>query len=176
MTDPTSAGTRGRRLARLGAVVVVAGTVALWGYAFSPWAPRGAPDDLEDDRAAAAAEAVCAPHRRAVEDLGSAAEVRSPEERADQLEAATRELEAMVTALASLAPATGPDARLWASWLEDWDRYLQRRREHIDRLRAGVDEPFLVDTAPDGAPILLRMEGFAELNRMPSCAPPPDLR
>lgn len=177
MSSTTSTGVkRGRPgLAFFVGAVVIGAMGVFWIWAFF-FATGEFPGQLDDESIAAAMEAECAPHREAVDALPSAAAATSPEDRAEVLAVANTELAAMVASLAPIAErAEGGDVQRVELWLEDWDVLLARREAYVEQLSAGVDDRFYVEADAEGRPILGRMEDFAEVNEMPSCAPPPDL-
>ncbi len=168
-----------RRLRRLGVGVVVLSFVGIWGYVLylSIFVGRAdLPDRLEDTGWVESAEATCAPTAAAVARLPFANEVDDPAERGELLDRATDELAPMVNSLRGLvAPAEPEEARAVGRWLDDWDVYIQDRREYADRFRAGEDAAFTV-TDRGGYQIDVLLDDFAvKANDMPSCAPPDDV-
>lgn len=171
-----------RRLARLGVLVVVASFVGIWGYVL--WLSfvegRAEPRDRLDDASwTAAAEETCADARRVIDDLPYANEVGSPEERADLLDAATDELDVMVTRLAALVPPRQSDeATAVSRWLDDYRTFLQDRRQYEaaqrDPEHPRYDRPFSV-TDRGGYQLDVLIDDFARVNYMESCETPDDV-
>lgn len=181
---------RWRRLGRwLGGLFVV-GSFVFWAWAFSPWARTENPGRLDDRSFVGWADQRCARAQTAIDALPTARQAASRAERADQVDRATDEVEALVAdirlrAEASLSVSTEsdgpPDTELVAAWLEDWDVYISDRRSHADRLRtADEDTPdrelrFLLLDLTEGSTYTERMDGFARLNNMDNCQVPGDV-
>ncbi len=147
-----------------------------WIWAFSPLAPSGHPDVLNNVVFTHSAEDICTGTVRAVDRLPGAAEATGPEDRATQLVASTLLFEEMVAELRSEADGlvVGSDADLLNAWLADWETYLDDRRAYAETLAGGSDPPFTV-TARDGEGVTSYIGIFAEVNNMPSCATPTDV-
>ncbi|MDE0667084.1 MAG: hypothetical protein OXH67_15940, partial [Acidimicrobiaceae bacterium] len=187
-TDPASAGDateanpRRSRLRLAGkwmGGLFVAGSFVFWAWAFSPWARTENPGRLDDRSFVGWADQRCARAQTAIDALPTARQAASRAERADQVDRATDEVEALVAdirlrAEASLSVSTEsdgpPDTELVAAWLEDWDVYISDRRSHSERLRtASEDTPdrelrFLLLDLTEGSTYTERMDGFARLN------------
>ena len=182
-----------RRLRLLGkwlGGLFVAGTFVFWAWAFSPWARTENPGRLDDREFVRWADQRCAQARTAIDALPTARQAASREERADQVDRGTDEVEALVADLrlraeASLSATTEsdgpPDTVLVAAWLDDWDVYVSDRRNHSARLRsADEDTPdrelrFLLVDMTEGSTYTERMDGFARLNNMDNCEIPGDV-
>ncbi len=168
---------RGRRLRRLGVLAVVASFIGIWGYImYLSVQGRAEPRDrLDDTTWTAAAEAACAPAQQAIDRLPYANELHTPAERAEMLDVATSQLDAMVARLEALAPPANPDeARAVERWLADYREYLRNRRAYAERFREGLDEPFRV-TDRGGFQIDVLLDDFAHINYMDSCMTPEDV-
>jgi len=181
---------RWRRLGRwLGGLFVV-GSFVFWAWAFSPWARTENPARLDNRDFVAWADQRCEEAQSAIAALPTARQAASREERAEQVDRATEEVESLVEDLrtrarASLATATEgdgpPDADLVGDWLADWDVYVSDRRSHSDRLRtADEDTPdrelrFLLVDMTEGSTYTERMDGFSRLNNMDNCQVPGDV-
>ncbi|MCY3616028.1 MAG: hypothetical protein F4Z00_05460 [Acidimicrobiaceae bacterium] len=198
-TDPASAGDateanpRRSRLRLAGkwmGGLFVAGSFVFWAWAFSPWARTENPGRLDDRSFVGWADQRCARAQTAIDALPTARQAASRAERADQVDRATDEVEALVAdirlrAEASLSVSTEsdgpPDTELVAAWLEDWDVYISDRRSHSERLRtASEDTPdrelrFLLLDLTEGSTYTERMDGFARLNNMDNCQVPGDV-
>jgi len=178
---PAPTGVR-RRVGRLAALAVVASVVLIWGYVMylSFFVGRAEPRDRLDDTGwTAAAEQTCADVRSRLDRLPYASEVRSPQERAELLDAATDELDGMVARLAELAPPREVDeARAVSRWLDDYRAYLVDRREYAAAQRdpdhPRYDRPFSV-TDRGGYQIDVLLDDFARVNYMESCEAPDDV-
>ena len=168
----------------------MAGSFVFWAWAFSPWARTENPARLDNREFAQWADQRCAGARTAIAAVPTARQAASREERSDQVDRATNEVESLVEDLrtraqASLATSTEgdgpPDADLVRDWLADWDVYISDRRSHSERLRtAGEDTPdrelrFLLLDLTEGSTYTERMDGFARLNDMDNCRVPGDV-
>ena len=180
--DPDAGGPGGNKRwlpkSRAGATAAIVALLVMagfWIWAFSPLAPSGHPDVLNNVVFAHDAEDICIQTVRAVDRLPGAAEATGPEDRATQLVASTLLFEKMVAELRVEADdVVGSDADLVNAWLVDWETYLDDRRAHADTLAGGSDRPFTV-TARDGEGVTSYMTIFAEVNAMASCATPGDV-
>lgn len=164
---------------RAGATVAIVALLVMagfWIWAFSPLAPSGHPDILNDVVFTHNAEDICIRTVAAVDRLPGAAEATGPEDRATQLVASTLLFEEMVAELRTEADdvVVGADVDLVDAWLADWETYLDDRRAYADTLAGGSDPPFTV-TARDGEGVTSYIDIFAEVNAMPSCATPGDV-
>lgn len=172
--------TRRARLAT-GAVVVVALAIAtMWIYAWF-FAPRGKADRFDDPAWQSQAEQVCAATAKQIKALPPAASFKDIEpkelaltQRAAVIDQATALLTTQVDQLRADEPTDVNGRRGVDLWLDDWDGYLQNRRDQAQRMRAGEDTPFRVNEQ-GGAPVTLRMDEFAKTNGMPSCIVPDDI-
>lgn len=163
-----------RPLSRSGKVqlVVLAVNVVFWGaiLGYTIVADPGDPPDFLDDRAfPAAAEPICAAAMDEVVALGNPAFVATIEARADLVD---RQNEIFVAMVDDLRAVRRPDAEegAWvAAWLDDWDTHIADRARWAETLHGGEDPPF-VETPRGGDQISETIDGFAEVNEMPSCA------
>lgn len=178
--EPARGGWTKGRLAAVGAFCAMAG---LWIYGFSPLAPSGHPDRLDDRAFVAAARPVCVAALTEVAALPQAGDLIGLElpdvtkrvMRAEQIETSTAVLQAMVDELAALAPTGAThDARVVAGWLADWEVYLGDRLAYAADFRNGIDGPFRV-TKKDDKPITTPMDGFADANQLQDCRTPLDV-
>lgn len=173
---------RRRSLRRLGVLAVVASFVGIWGYVMylTFFEGRAEPRDrLDDTRFTAAAEETCAESTAFFASLPFANEVGSPQERAELLDEATDELEAMVTRLEGLEPPRDADEAVAVErWLADYRTFIQDRREYADAQRDPshdrYDQPFAV-TDRGGFQIDVLLDDFAIVNDMDSCETPDDV-
>jgi hypothetical protein len=180
---PAEQSRRGWTTGRIAALAAFAAIAGLWVYGFSPLAPSGHPDKLDNPAFAEAAAPVCEAAIDKVNALPQAGELIDldvPEQekrvlRADQIETATAVLDSMVVRLRTLAPPTGShDGDVVNGWLADWDVYLSDRLAYAADFRAGVDGPFLV-TKKDNKPITTPMDGFSQANELQECLTPLDV-
>ena len=180
--DPDAGGPGGNKRwlpkSRAGATAAIVALLVMagfWIWAFSPLAPSGHPDLLNNIIFTHNAEDICVAAVTEVDRLPGATEATGPEDRATQLVASTLLFEKMVVELRSEAEQlVGADADLASAWLADWGTYLDDRRAYADTLAGGSDPPFTV-TARDGEGVTSYMTIFAEVNAMASCATPGDV-
>ncbi|MCY3924552.1 MAG: hypothetical protein OXG52_03415 [bacterium] len=180
--DPDSAGGPGKPQwlpkSRAGATAAIAALLVMagfWIWAFSPLAPSGHPDELDNVVFTLDAEDICASKAEAAGLLPGASEATGPEDRAGQIRTSTVLFEEMVAELrAEAEDVVGSDAELVAAWLADWETYLADRLAYAETLAGGSDPPFTV-TARDGDAVTSYIDIFAEVNAMPSCATPGDV-
>lgn len=158
----------------LGALLL-AGAV-LWAYAL--FGPRSSPPGtMDDQRFGLAAEPICAEITAQVDALPLAHRTTDPFERADVLDEANALLVVQVDELEALVDLTAPgseDHRRVTEWLADWNLYLDDRLAYPDALRADRDARFR-ERERAGDHMSEALEGFAQNNSMPSCAPTGDL-
>lgn len=155
-------------------VVVFLAMVVFWAWIFSG-APRATnPDRVEDRAWAEDAEATCAATMERIDQRTQEAGDRTPDQRADDVNAATDDLEAMLADLRSPPPDGDGDAEVVDPWLADWEQLLADRRTYADALRTDEDARFLT-TEKFGDPLDRVVQTFAEVNDMPSCAPSGDV-
>jgi hypothetical protein len=171
--DDTDAGRRWTPTA-IALVVAVVLIIAMWVYILGPWRNREVPTTLEDLTYAARVEPVCTAAQARIEELPPAATATSPQERAEVLDDANDIVAGLVADLHEIDPAVAGDREYVDQWMADWDSYLQSRRAYAAVLASGRDEQFTVQ-AESGHPITQRMDGFADLNDMPSCFVPLDV-
>lgn len=155
--------------------VVVVALVAMWFYAFSGMAKKDPPDLLEDAAFATAAAPICGAAVAELDELPSAFEAGTPEERAGTVADANRILTAMVADLRQVAPDDGDrDSEITQLWLDDWETHLSDRAAYVDELEAGSEEP-AVFTARGGRSITATIDNFAAVNEIEDCAVPLDI-
>lgn len=166
-----------RRITRLAGRVLlltfVVGSVVMWSYGL--WGPRHDPPGTLTGRGfPAAAEDACADVVATIEALPPAQEAGTPQERAAVIRQADEALTGLLAELREIAPVEGQDAEMVALWLDDWQRFLADRRAYADTLAGGEDSRF-VESEKEGDHISEALAFFAEINEMPSCAPPEDV-
>lgn len=174
--EPEDDGKWGWTPGRVFGVAAVLAMFGFWIWAFSPLAPRGHPDELDDPAFATFAEARCAEALdRVAGEVPLASVATSQLERADQIEAATDIFSIMLADLTAGAPEAGTaDGDLIQLWLRDWGIYVEDRYAYAADFRAGIDGAFTVTTAGRGQ-ITDPIDSFAGANRMISCAAPQDV-
>ncbi len=163
----------GRLVGRVLLAVFVAGSLVMWSYGL--WGPReDPPGTLDEPGFSEAAEDVCADTLAAITALPPAHEASSPEERAAMIAEANTSLGELLEGLRALAPDDGDDAGRVSRWLDDWETFLSDRRAYSATLASGEDARF-VESEKEGDHISEALAFFAEINDMPSCAPPDDV-
>ena len=148
-----------------------------------PFAPGDNPDRLEDRDFAEQADARCAAAVEFIDTIPSARQAESRDERADQVETGTVEVEAMVVDLRSLAgDVESPDERaILTKWFADWDQYVVDRWAHVEKLRTADEDAsdrelaFVVSAIIGSGIYTERLDGFARVNDMDNCLIPGDL-
>lgn len=181
-TEPTSAQESpplSQRI-RIGLVVTALFVTALvsgWVYVLFIYDPGLMIDEIGDRSFPTAAERICADTRAQLDELPPANLATGPDDRADTVEVSNGLLVEMVDELRPLTPDGPPEVRAGVQeWLDDWVTYIGDRQQYVDNLRADDEARFLESTK--GAPnrgITRAINGFAEVNRMESCATPGDL-
>lgn len=153
--------------------VFLLASAAMW--AFGLWGPRSDPPGTLDDPAfGLAAEAVCARTVEAIDALPPAHRTPDPEVRAGVITEANALLAAQLSELDTMVPAEGDDRRRVTAWLGDWRTYLEDRASYAEELAVDRDAR-LFETEKGGDHISQALEFFAQINQMPSCAPPGDV-
>ena len=175
---------------RVAAASVIAVFLVGWVWLMSaqlglpvPFAPGDNPDRLEDRRFAQAADDRCAAALEVIDAIPSAREAGSNDERADQVETGTVEIETMVTDLRSLAGEveTTGERQILVKWFADWDQYVADRWAHVEKLRtadadaSGRDLAFVVSAIVGTGIYTERLDGFARVNDMDNCLIPGDV-
>jgi hypothetical protein len=176
--DPTVSDDRRspwRRISRVVIVAGIAGVVVMWIYAFFGEVP--APARLDDRTFPPVAEPICARARHDIEQLPRAFETGDDHlARADVVDRATVRLAAMVAELRATVPAAETTRRRVSLWLDDWDIYLDDRRDYTARLRVDRFAKFHVTQSDrDRRQINSALDNFAKVNTMASCATPEDV-
>jgi hypothetical protein len=159
------------RIAGLTITVALAG---FWIWAFSPLPDRGNPDRMTDRAFPAAAEAVCAEARSAIDALPAANTADDFAARADLVDRGTVVIRGMIADLGTL-PVDNAEERGWVdAWLDDYATYTDDRDSFAALLRAGDDRaPTFSVRGLEGVPTLVT--GFAKVNNMSSCEVPGDV-
>lgn len=161
---------------RVLAIVVVVATVIFWLWVFAGGADKPNPDRLADRAYVARTEATCLSLVQDLKHLPNAARIHSATHRADVLDQATAEVQAMVDTIEADAPRHGTDALSLRDWFADWHAYLGDRRAYARELRANPKARFTVSTNKRlHAGVDDTIETFADVNAMPDCATPGDV-
>ncbi len=163
-----------QRPSGLTAALIVAGSFALWIYAFSGVAKKDPPDTLRDQVYAAKAEAICAPTLTFINSLPPAPAAKTPQQRAAVLDQANQALTQLVPKLRAIAPDNQFDRAIVDAWLRDWDQYLIDRGDYQRVLATGTDAQFTLTAKPGGI-YTKSMDNLAKVNAMASCATPGDV-
>ncbi len=147
----------------------------IWYYHLSGYGERDMPDRLDDMAWTSDAEEACFTADARIAALPGAHNAADANERADIIESATAELEAMIDELEGIVP-TGDsrDARISAAWLEDYRIFASDRYRYADTLRVDPSARFLV-TEKQGRYITAPIDRFARVNEMEGCMTPGDV-
>lgn len=148
--------------------VVVLATFGIWIYAYSGLADRPPPDRLDDPTFAAAAEPRCAAARAEVDQLEPAYEASDHLDRVRTIERANAILTAMVADLEAMVTGTDRDRQIVGDWLDDWNTYLDDRRDFAQRLGADPNARFYQSDVANEF-LDRRLTRLATTNDMPSC-------
>lgn len=98
-------------------------------------------------------------------------------ERAAIVEQATDTLTTMLDDITATPPTDAKGQALIPQWTDEYRTYLNDRVLYVEKLRSqGRNLAFEETMTEDGVPASERLSTFAADNRMPSCAPPHDLR
>jgi hypothetical protein len=159
---------------RLFVALVVLALGAMWVYVLLPSSRRDPPNRLDDPQYGQAAEQICQVTRDVIDTLPRADVAQVPADRGEVVSRANDLLDVMLQKLSEVPPITSDDGVAISRWLDDWRIYLADREAWAVDLLAGKDEQFF-ETAADGGPISDSLRDFADVNGMPSCAPPPDV-
>jgi hypothetical protein len=155
-------------------IVAVIAIIAMWAYILGRWRNREGPTTLVDLTYSERAERLRAAARARIDELPPAATASTPQERAEVLNDANEIVAGLVADLHEVEPLVAADQQYVDQWMADWDSYLASRRAYASILASGRDDRFTVE-AENGHPITQRMDGFADLNDMPSCFVPLDV-
>lgn len=162
---------RAWRVAGVAGMLVIA---LFWIWIFSGAAREQNPDRLDDRAWVERAEATCATTQATIDARTAGAGTQSRAARADDIDASTEDLRAMLAALADPLPEGASDREVVSRWLDDWDRLLDDRDAYADAVRVNPDARYLTEEKFDD-PLDRVVETFADVNDMPSCAPAGDV-
>jgi hypothetical protein len=168
-----------RRAAWLAAGAVFLVLAAFWGwilvYQLQNRGEQDMPDRLDDLSWTAEADRICAATTESIATLPLAQNAANADERADVIEVATAEVEAMLVQLEEIAPTgTSRDARITRGWIADYRVFLADRLEYADILRDDPSARFMV-TEKYGSHITKPIDRFARVNEMEACMSPGDV-
>jgi hypothetical protein len=161
-----------RRARRILIGVTVGAIAAMWLYAFGPFPKPRPADQLDDPRFASEAEDICGATIERLNRLPLVTQDSPPQELAAVVTESNEELTVMVARLREAAPTEGRDGRLVGRWLDDWDIHLDDRARWVERVEAGVVEPFTETEVRDGFGVTGYLSEFAEVNGMRACRAP----
>lgn len=167
---------------RIGLGVIVLLMVAMWVWIYI-WAPRDNPDRLDTRAFAESAQALCVPFEAEFDALPRTTTETTVAQRADSVIVGTQLTAAMIEALKSAAAGVTHenDGRLLELWFADWDAYILDRELYAERLlgappdTARSDLAFTLTERSSGGIYTRTIDGFAEVNEMPSCGVPGDI-
>ena len=179
-TRPKRTGRQQLVRAMLGLVVVAIGI--MWAYVLFIAGDKS-PDRLTDRTWPTAAESICASYKAKIDALPGARsfkDVKPVEEALRQRAAVGEQANAYVDQqLAELealpAPTDANGVIAIKGYLGDWNNYAKDRARQITLWREGKSPPFSETQIKDGRPVSDRMDAFAMLNEMRSCAVPKDI-
>lgn len=175
--DPEPAGDLSprRRVGWIAAGVFTVAMFAMWLWMLFIYDPGLLVDELPDRRFPTEAEQICATANDKITDLPPAEATDDPIERADVIDTANAELSTMLAELAPLAPSEPPESTEAVNeWLDDWATHLENRQRYADELRKDATARF-TETPKGSRQISRAIDGFAQVNRMPSCETPGDV-
>ena len=163
-------------IGRVLGIVAFLALIIFWIYVFANRSSVAHPDEFDDPTWLTAAEALCSERQAAIAELPNAASVSGAVERGELVALGTIQLEAMIDELHELGlPSDAKGAETVPKWLDDWELYLQDRRDWSDILLTGDDPPFLISGNDQQVRVTDLLTTYAEVNDMPSCGPAGDV-
>jgi hypothetical protein len=172
--DDTEPRSRWTIVGRLAVAVLAVGLTAMWAFAF--FGDHGVPGRLENPTFPALAEPVCAATQARIDEMPRANQTPTAGERADVVDRASDELDAMLDELRGLVPQNAAETEAEIQWIEDWQVYVQDRRDYTAQLRVDPMTRFAVTQSDrDKRQVTSALDRFAEINGMGSCVVPDDL-
>ncbi len=164
-----------RRIGLIAAGVFAVVVAATWIWMLFIYDPGRLIDELPDKAFPTEAEQICADAVAEISELPPAQTTDDPIERADVIDDANTILSRMLGQLAPLVPSEPPESNEAVSeWLDDWATHIGDRQAYADALRTDPDARF-TETPKGTKQISRAIVGYAEVNDMPSCAPPGDV-
>lgn len=164
-----------RGLLRAVAAVIVIGSFAIWGYAFSGKAGRRTPDTLDDPAFAVQAEAQCAAALNDLAALPQAFDARSGPERSAQIQQSTARLQALVAQLRAQVTGSPRDRAILGDWLDNWDIVIGDRYRYAQDVAQDPAARYLQTDIKVNEFLNTRVTRLAKTNHMPSCGVPDDV-
>jgi hypothetical protein len=172
--DDTEPRSRWTTVGRIAVVVLAVSLTAMWIYAF--FGDHGVPGRLDNPVFPAQAEPVCAAAHAQIALLPLPNETPTASARADVVDRASDQLDAMLEQLRGLVPANAAETEAETQWIEDWQIYVHDRRDYTAQLRVDPMTRFAVTQSErDKRQVTSALDRFAEINGMPSCVVPDDL-
>lgn len=175
--DTPDPGARRRVNLWRGAGVATMLLIALFWFWIFSGAPRRQNPDFLDDRAwVERAEDTCTATMEGIDARGEGSEgsERTREQRADEIDASSADLRAMLAALADPPPTATSDREVVEQWVADWNTHLSDRDRYADAIRTDPGARFIT-TEKFGDQIETVIETFADVNEMPACGPAGDV-
>jgi hypothetical protein len=163
---------------RVAVIVLALSLAAMWIFAF--FGDHGVPGRLEDPVFPALAQPVCEATQDRIDQLPRADQTPTAAGRADVVDQATDDLDAMLVELRGLVPArtaaTEHEVDAVTQWIDDWQIYVQDRRDYTAQLRVDPMTRFAVTQSDrDKRQVTSALDRFAEINGMGACTIPDDL-
>lgn len=159
----------------MAAAAFAVATFGAWIWAIFIYDPGLLVDELADPSFPQAAEPICTATMAELDRLPRAESTDDPVERADVIDRADALLATMVDRLRPLAPESPPEAvEAVDEWLGDWDDHIGDRTRYADALRGNPDARF-TESVKGSKQLSRAIDGFAQVNRMPSCETPGDV-
>lgn len=175
MADPMDEDYRPRKWALAAGIGFFVLMAIFWTAVFSGFFTERNPVELYDKAWVAQAETICAPAAQTIENLPNASTAETPADRSELLDRGTVALEKMVTELRDLpTPTRESDQIVVDGFLDDWEIYLQDRRDFAEALLSD----------PMAAPLMSEVHGgwvsdaidvTAKANDIMDCATPGDM-
>lgn len=157
------------------AIVAVVTMIIFWIWIFSGGPAKSNPDRLKDRAYASELEDQCQALRDDIAKLPNAAELTTPDERADVLEKANELVEDFIDELEAGAPPTGDASVSVGGWIRDWKKYLANREDYAERLRTEPNAQLLLDRSDLGDSVDKTIQIFSQVNQIPACSTPGDV-
>ena len=163
---------------RIFLTTIVALIVVMWVYALF-FASKDSINKFADREWAAKAQARCLvarEERKQLSDYRIVSQLGTDvlKERADLIDIATDTIERFVVEFRASLPRDSKGTEIVGLWLDDYEIYIDDRRDFANDLRIGVNKQF-AETPLDGLPISEKIATFAADNEMSYCKPPIDL-
>ncbi len=161
------------------AIVVL--SLLVWGYAFSPFADRVAPDTLGAGVLPfrELVEPICTSTMTSLDALPNALDASDSVERSGQIKNANDLLLDMVDRLEAQLDAPSVtlnqrDRGITAEWITDWRNYIADRDDFASRMSDDPNAQLFIG-AVGGERLERRITRFANTNRIYSCVTPSDV-